>query len=528
MPREANEYNPMWWWLGGRSFPPLQSTGLATFGLPALKLQEVQAGDKTHLLLPPGAAAKSARLNGSEQLAPLPPVAAISARRQEQQALPLALRMPLFSHVTVEDERSSHIGRGVVPKPPSKPRERISARKRIAIELGREHVEEAHGGDALDEEEFVADVVRHGGTRAGAESREARECRPGKPRRAHRSRQPPPPPPPLPSAPTHHEQQWRRAERDGEEDEHRGGFPSSIAGSSVVLPRKLQRRLEELRLDENAAMAFDEHVSMVLSSLTYKPPAARLAVNPRPVEPTPSHREAARQLKLAEQTRREADAASKRVERSILPPGGGGGGQPYSSYRPRREDEDEDSDEDDDAAGKQPAAKQPVAADSSEDAEPPHIVSVAPHSNAKDSAAEVLAGDADPSPPMPVPATNGAAAPPDSTSRSPGSKKKQAAVSFKDGGGGAAKDKPFVGIWSAFETTGKPSKKVEREAKAFMKEAEAKSSTDDINAKREANAKAKPGRESNLESELTRVLMDAPAEPRLKRRALASALHKIR
>ena len=104
-------------------------------------------------------------------------------------------------------------------------------------------------------------------------------------------------------------------------------------------------------------------------------------------------------------------------------------------------------------------------------------------------------------------------------------KKKQTSVSFA-GQGGAAKDQPFVGIWSAFETAGRTSKKVDRETKAFMKEAEAKSSADDTKAQREEKTKA--GRELNPESQLAQVLMDAPAQPRLKRRVLASALHKIR
>ena len=107
----------------------------------------------------------------------------------------------------------------------------------------------------------------------------------------------------------------------------------------------------------------------------------------------------------------------------------------------------------------------------------------------------------------------------------PSKKKKQASVSFAGKAQAAAPDQPFVGIWSAFDSAAKlSSKKVDRETKAFLKEVGEGSADADAKAKAKQDAKVN----INPESALADMVMNAPAEPRLKRRALASALHKIR
>ena len=106
--------NPMGW-VGERADAPRQPAGLAVMALPALDPAHIRASNKLQAesLQQPAWARRSGK--SEERICQIQ--GTLTARAAEQQQpLPHALRMPVFSSLAKEDDERS--GGRAVPKPP--------------------------------------------------------------------------------------------------------------------------------------------------------------------------------------------------------------------------------------------------------------------------------------------------------------------------------------------------------------------------------------------------------------------------
>ena len=562
MPREANEMNPTGW-AGSRPFPSGQQTrlptGLASLALPSVgKPSRRTSVDEVVQLVPPESAAMSARVNEAEQLPKLPPVGAASARTSQEESarLPPALRLPEFP--TAGKEESAHL----VPKPPlrEKARDHVPARKRILIELKREAVaDDLDRPDGGDTELPALELERL--PMPPREVREARECRPGKPRRAHRQliaqqqqqqqggQQAEQHFPTTTKRAQQQKQTMRALDTDASpQEQHVVSDPaflrlpalaSSIKGG-VRLPSKLQMRIDEmLRADPNSAEAFGERIAAALETITAKPQVP-IGANPfAQHQGQASHTEAARQLKMARRARREADAASRRVARSS---------QEQDEDLPEdydREDKDDEVGPDVSAEAKEnceanakilAAAEADTVAEAETEAKTGKQISAAKDGKAtfaKENASLGAAGGNEGGNDG-----SGAAASTanlaDAKAGHPGTKAKKKAgvkVGFEPHGspkGPAAEE--GNALFAAFadpkseSSPGRKPKQETKEMKAFLKQVEPTKGEEDTTGKARTSKKQL----ASAGADMAQAVVDAPELPRLKRKHLASALHKIR
>lgn len=265
--------NPMGW-VGGTSDAPRQPN-LAALTLPALDPVHIRGSNSVQAPESFQQQPASARRSGKTEARVREIEGALTARaEQQQQPLPPALRMPTFvaSFATEDDERSR--GRAM-PKPP-KARGWVGgeapARKRVVIELEREHTIVAEDDDGI----LILDERLE---------REAREARAGKPRRRRRSH----PQPPQrrrsrhengtaggPDDCTASDAGSTSGDRPDEPSLHASASARPFLGAAVKLPPKLQARIDELRRDEVASEAFEAHIAAVLATIAPpKPPPRR-------------------------------------------------------------------------------------------------------------------------------------------------------------------------------------------------------------------------------------------------------------
>ena len=562
MPREANEMNPAGW-TGSRPFPSGQQTrlptGLASLALPSVgKPSRRTSVDEVVQLVPPESAAMSARVNEAEQLPKLPPVGAASARTSQEESarLPPALRLPEFP--TAGKEESAHL----VPKPPlrEKARDHVPARKRILIELKREAVaDDLDRPDGGDTELPALELERL--PMPPREVREARECRPGKPRRAHRQliaqqqqqqqggQQAEQHFPTTTKRAQQQKQTMRALDTDASpQEQHVVSDPaflrlpalaSSIKGG-VRLPSKLQMRIDEmLRADPNSAEAFGERIAAALETITAKPQVP-IGANPfAQHQGQASHTEAARQLKMARRARREADAASRRVARSS---------QEQDEDLPEdydREDKDDEVGPDVSAEAKEnceanakilAAAEADTVAEAETEAKTGKQISAA-----KDGKATFAKENASLGPLGAMKAAMMVVVPlrPPPTSPTPRratqGRKRRRKLELRSASSPTVRPKDLLQrrempSFAAFadpkseSSPGRKPKQETKEMKAFLKQVEPTKGEEDTTGKARTSKKQL----ASAGADMAQAVVDAPELPRLKRKHLASALHKIR
>ena len=351
MPREATALNTMGW-VGGRvAAAPLQPINLS-FMLPSLDPASVQS---TKRQPPPEPVlfaqqqeksiflAESARTSRSARPDAMPSLGPFSARAHGQQHLPPALRLPSFSKPAREDPQAKDHPVPTVPPQPRPAGAHAPARKRIVIELDR-----MDGMEPVILEQSTSEDLEN------ALEREAREARAGKtrPSRQQAPRAAPPPikllGPPLPRRDPYDEAPSAGASLDAVATSDPSAIPKSRStptpppwlAASIKLPIRLQARLDELHGDPEAAAAFEAHIHHVLKTIMAPSHAGASYMSRSGVEPAPS-KEVQRQLKESQRARKENAAAAQRREQQAAKAALQQARRPaaFSNYNPQPVDE---------------------------------------------------------------------------------------------------------------------------------------------------------------------------------------------
>lgn len=245
--------------------------------------------------------------------------AAVASARsiREAQPLPAALQMPLFSNAARRDAKLR--GRHAAPEAqahlqPAGPH--LPARKRIAVgadgEMDAQALSPMEALPPRTEAALAADSFSGQAAPRRVPHRAAAAAQVDPDRRPH------PPPGAAGDADVIGRDDEESAVPRDTRTRHVGSGPrqTTFVGA-VKLPRHLQARVDELRSDEAAAEAFEEHMAAVLREVA--PPSKPSFTRQPPTidDANPARRAARLQLHFAERRRRESEAKARRAAGAV-------------------------------------------------------------------------------------------------------------------------------------------------------------------------------------------------------------------